>query len=589
MKRAFVAPLLLALVILACAPQSQEQGPPSLAGGPQPRLVTTIEVGQIHALSAGEDGVWTANYEDGTVSLVDPNKDAVTETVKVRDELGAGASDIFAIDDHVWLSASDTETIGHLDPLTLDVTRAADTGPAGTVDMAVSSDELWLAQHSGTGDTELVTTHGFEMRSANREVPPPGERFSIYSDIAAGDLGVWAIDESQGTLAAISPTYGEPRIVVSSDENVRGAQATVAVGLGYVWVETSDTGSARLARFDPSNPGVQSFTVEGQDGILAIGTDALWLLTHNDDQGLLYKVDPRTMAVSLPFILEGRFQIADMAYGFGSLWISHSTNLLSRVDVTGSAIASGSPPAPEPRGDAEVCEQRGRWVDCPESRWLRRVMVAAGLEVTGDTGSALEVSAGPRRLYAWNTSADKPAEAVAAEEGYEPMGNDVFSDGHRLLWEAQGLHIYMSSADSVDELPEDVVQELVAHSREVPMQADLSGAMPQPTPTAEQRFEDAPGHKVRVWPVTEDVPNEGKYLFTAPHCGLDWMLDFDGSFWDALEPDDYGNGENYSFFYNSDEGAITFSGDDTASYQASTGEWIRLVRLEGPIEVDPCA
>lgn len=121
------------------------------------------------------------------------------------------------------------------------------------------------------------------------------------------------------------------------------------------------------------------------------------------------------------------------------------------------------------------------------------------------------------------------------------------------------------------------------------MKADLSGARPQPTPTTEQRFEDAPGNKVRVWPVTEDVPNEGKYLFTAPHCGLDWMLDFDGSFWDALEPDDYGNGENYSFFYNSDEGAITFTGNDTASYQAATGERIRLVRLEGPIEIDPCA
>lgn len=551
----------------------------------------TIEVGQIQALAIGEDGVWTANYEDGTVSLVDPSKDAVAETIPVRGELGSGASDIFAIDDHVWLSASDTETIGHLDPSTLEVTRAADTGPAGTADMTVTSDELWLAQHSGTGNTELVTTHGFEMRSANREVPPPGERFSIYSDIAAGDLGVWAIDESQGTLAAISPAHGEPRVVMTNGDYVRGAQATVAVGLGYVWVETSSDGSARVARFDPSTPEVQSVAVEGQDGILAVGTDVLWLLTHDDDQGLLYKVDPKTMAVSPPLILDGRFQIADMAYGFGSLWISHSTNLLSRVDVTGSAIASESPPAPERRGDAEVCEQRGRWVDCPQSRWLRRVVLAADLEVTGDTGSALEVSAESRRLYAWNTSADKLVEEVAAKEGYEPIGNDVFSDGQRFLWEAQGLHIYVSSADqgSVEDLPESVVQELVEDSRQVPMEADLSGAKPQPMPTAKQRFEDAPGNKVRVWPVTEDVPNEGKYLFTAPHCGLDWMLDFDGSFWDALEPDDYGNGENYSFFYNSDEGAITFAGDDVATYQASTGERIRLVRLKGPIEIEPCA
>lgn len=587
-----MVPLSLAFVASACAPQPDlERGTPQLAQGPQPRLLMTIEVGQIHALAVGEDGVWTANYEDGTVSLVDPSKDAVAKTIPVRGELGSGASDIFAIDDHVWLSASDTETIGHLDPSTSEVTFAADTGPAGTVDMAVTSDELWLAQHSGTGDTELVTTHGFEMRSANREVPPPGERFSIYSDIAAGDIGVWAIDESEGTLAAISPTQGEPRVVVTNDDDVRGGQATVAVGLGYVWVETSSGGPTRIARFDPSGSAVESVSVEGQDGVLAVGTGALWLLTHNDNQGLLYKIDPQTMAVSPPLFLDGRFQLAAMAYGFGSLWISHGTNLLSRVDVTGDALASESPPAPERRGDAEVCEQRGRWVDCPQSRWLRRVVVAADLEVTGDTGSALEVSAASRRLYAWNTLADKPVEEVAEEEGYEWSDSGVYSDGQRLLWEALGLHIYVSSADqgSVDELPESVIQELVAASREVPMEADLSGAKPQPMPTADQRFEDAPGNKVRVWPVTEDVPNEGKYLFTAPHCGLDWMLDFDGSFWDALEPDDYGNGENYSFFYNSDEGAITFAGDDVATYQASTGERIRLVRLKGPIEIDPCA
>jgi hypothetical protein len=55
-----------------------------------------------------------------------------------------------------------------------------------------------------------------------------------------------------------------------------------------------------------------------------------------------------------------------------------------------------------------------------------------------------------------------------------------------------------------------------------------------------------------------------------------------------VKPDDYGNGDNYPFFYNSDEGAITFTGADTAVYQASTGEKIQLNRLSGPITIDPC-
>lgn len=542
-------------------------------------------------MSAGQDGVWAANYEDGDISLIDPKTNEIAETVTVEEELGSAPSDLQALGRDVWLIGSDTNTIGHLDPESLEVTVVADVSPAGIVDVAVSPTHIWLAQHSGYRQITPTISHGVEVRSANAEVPPPGERYSIYSDIASGDAGVWALDESQGTVAAIAPAEGEPRIVTTNDEMFKGAQADIAVGHGYVWVETSTSGPLRLARLDPATGEVRTVELEGRGGIMVIGPDALWLLAERDEGALLWRVDPETLALAPPFELTGEFQVADMTYGFGSLWISHSTNLLSRVDVSG-----GEAPAhvaqPEQRGNADVCDVGGPWVDCPQARWLRRVIAAAGLEVTGDTGTALEVSAGSRRLYAWNTSAARPLEEVAADEGYERKDDtDVYSDGERMVWQAQGLHIYVSPADQepIDDLSDDTIDELVKASQTIPMEADLSGAKPQPMPTAEQRFEDAPGGRVRVWPVTEDVPNEGKYLFTAPHCGLDWMLDFDGSFWDALRPSDYGNGENYSFFYNSDEGAITFTEDDSAVYQASTGEKIRLERLSGPIEVDPCA
>src|SRR3712207_9213041 len=66
--------------------------------------------------------------------------------------------------------------------------------------------------------------------------------------------------------SAISPSEGSPRVVVTDDGDVRGGQATIAVGLGYVWVETSGDGPTRLARFDPSSPEVESVTVEGHGG-----------------------------------------------------------------------------------------------------------------------------------------------------------------------------------------------------------------------------------------------------------------------------------------------------------------------------------
>ena len=558
------------------------------SGSGRATLVATIEVGRAYSVAADERHVWTANYEDGLVARVDPDRTATIEEIPVRNILGSGASDLHPAGSHMWLAANDSGTVGHLDTKTSEVTKAVEVGPAGMLDMSATSDEVWLAQQSANRYLEPTETFGATVQAANAVVQPPG-RFSPYSDIASGDAGTWAIDEGSGTLAAISPNNGSPAI--AAPDIASAAQADLVVGHGYVWVETSGEGSTEVTRYDPTDGATQTVKIEGSATSIAVGTNEVWVLTGDGDSGVLWRIATDATEAEEMLSLDGEYQVADIAYGFGSIWITHDTNLLSRVDVTGEVDPSEAPPTPEARGDAEVCDQTGPWSYCPEARWLRRVAIEAGFDVTGDTGSALELEEYGHRLYAWNTKGETPVDEVAREEGYEQRsGTDVYSDGERLLWDGQGLHIYVSSADEsvIDDLPDDAIDAFVAASRAVPMEADLDGAKPQPTPTGQQRSE-SDGDRVKVWPATEDVENSGRYLFTAPHCGLGWMIDFDGSFWDAIEPDDYGeNPDSYSFFYNSDEGAITFESDDVATYQASTGETIRLERLSGPITIDPC-
>jgi len=566
---------------------------PQVPAGPEPEVVATIEVGRVMGLDADRNGVWTANYEDGTVGLIDPATTEVLERVEVDDVLGAGVSDVHATDTDVWLAASDNLAVGHLDPATLQVSVAADVGSSSFYDISADTKEVWVAQ-ADPPSFDPVTSHGTRIASAASVVPAPGGQFATYSDIASGDEGVWALGESEGSLAAISPVDGEPRVALTNDELlVMGGQADIAVGHGYVWVESSGEATTRVARFDPATSEIQAITVDGQGGVMAVSGDALWLLTHDDDHGLLWRIDPSTLDVAAPFQMNGEFQLADIAYGFGSIWVTHDFELLSRIAIEPGVEAPIATASPEHRGSGEVCDQGGPWIDCQEARWLRRVVGEAGFELIGDNASALEFAAGPYNLYGWNAAGDRPVEEVASEEGYEPRDQiDAFSDGTRLLWAAQDLHIYLSSMDgtSVGELPTSIIDRLIDASRVVAREADLSGAKPQPTPTTDdQRSEQTDDGRVRVWPVTEDVVDEGKYLFEAPHCGLGWMIDFDGSFWDATEPDDYGRGDNYPFFYNGDQGAITFTGSNTAIYQASTGEEIRLERLSGPIVIDPCA
>lgn len=579
-----------ALIVLIALTGCGDSLPDDSHAGPSDRatLVATIEVGRAYSVAAGERHVWTANYEDGAVARIDPDRTEIIEEIPVSRILGSGASDLHPAGNHMWLAANDSGTVGHLDTKTSEVTKAVEVGPAGMLDMSSTSDEVWVAQQSANRYLEPTETLGVMVQAANAVVEPPG-RFSPYTDIASGDAGTWAIDEGTGTLAAVSPTNGSPRVAASAI--AQGAQADLVVGHGYVWVETSDESSTQVTRYNPADGATHTVKVEGSATSIAVGTDEVWLLTGDGDNGVLWRIPTDATEAEEMLTLDGEYQVADIAYGFGSIWVTHDTNLLSRVDVTGEVNPSEPPPTPEARGDAEVCDQTGPWSYCPEARWLRRVAIEAGFDVIGDTGSALELEGYGFTLHAWNTKGATPVDEVAREEGYEQhSGTDVYSDGKRLLWEGQGLHIYVSAADEsvIDDLPDDAIDALVTASRSVPMEADLDGAKPQPTPTAEQRFE-SDGDKVKVWPVTEDVENSGKYLFTAPHCGLDWMVDFDGSFWDAIEPDDYGeNPDAYTFFYNSDEGAITFESDDVATYQASTGETIRLERISGPVSLDFC-
>ena len=94
------------------------------------------------------------------------------------------------------------------------------------------------------------------------------------------------------------------------------------------------------------------------------------------------------------------------------------------------------------------------------------------------------------------------------------------------------------------------------------------------------------GDGYRFWPRSAPVDEGVTYRFETGHCGLDFMLDFDGTFWNAVNPK---AGEEPIYFYNQDVGTIELTGHDLATYTSSSGEKIRLERIDGPVLTHPCA
>lgn len=89
-----------------------------------------------------------------------------------------------------------------------------------------------------------------------------------------------------------------------------------------------------------------------------------------------------------------------------------------------------------------------------------------------------------------------------------------------------------------------------------------------------------------MWPRSGQVEQGVEYRYETGHCGLTYDLDFDGSFWRAVNPNR--DKEPPSFFINQDEGYITLVSENEARYESSTGEMVELRRIEGPIVIGGC-
>lgn len=89
----------------------------------------------------------------------------------------------------------------------------------------------------------------------------------------------------------------------------------------------------------------------------------------------------------------------------------------------------------------------------------------------------------------------------------------------------------------------------------------------------------------RFWPRSAPAEFGVVYRFEVPHCGLDWLVDFDGSFWEPVYaiPD-----RKPDLAINSDIGTITLVEPDEARYVSSTDEQVSLFRVDGPVVRQLC-
>jgi hypothetical protein len=93
----------------------------------------------------------------------------------------------------------------------------------------------------------------------------------------------------------------------------------------------------------------------------------------------------------------------------------------------------------------------GPWTACPEAAWVRLIAGSAGYPITDETGSALVAEGRGHGFYIWAT---KAADEPPAAQGWKRLGTvegvDVFDDGIRRRWVAQGFVFWLQAGPSTD-------------------------------------------------------------------------------------------------------------------------------------------
>jgi hypothetical protein len=111
---------------------------------------------------------------------------------------------------------------------------------------------------------------------------------------------------------------------------------------------------------------------------------------------------------------------------------------------------------------------------------------------------------------------------------------------------------------------------------------------PLPSPIAPVRSEPVAAGRYKFWPQSAPVVEGIEYAFEVGHCGLEFLTDFDGSFWLPFES---GRRNPPYVFYGNDDGVgkIVLVDVNRSVYTNFMGVEIPLRRVRGPVVTVPCA
>jgi DNA-binding beta-propeller fold protein YncE len=205
-------------------------------------------------LAVGPDALWVANGSDGTVSRIDPDAEAVVDTIDLRGSSELAWNAAYAVEadaDTIWVAVG-PHHVARVDPLTSEPMAFTDMG---NVPVGVVSDgrALWVATMGGRAVR-------LELRTGAPAVEVP---IGYPVAIASGAEAIWVAGREQ--VWRIDPGTAAVTQTIRIGQRLMGLRAAE----GVVWA--ADNGGGSVIRID-SGTGL----VAGSVPVGHAPTDLVW-------------------------------------------------------------------------------------------------------------------------------------------------------------------------------------------------------------------------------------------------------------------------------------------------------------------------
>jgi YVTN family beta-propeller protein len=260
-----------------------------------PVVAATITVGEGPIdVAIAPNGVWVTNWDDNTLSRIDPATSKVVQTLPLTLPGEAGPEAIAFGDGSLWVTTTEWDYNDDWDEIPL----------AGSL----------VRVNPTTGQQQATVPIG--RGALDVEVSPGAVWVTAYDD-----KSVLRIDTATNTVAATIP--------------VPDAPLGVAFGAGSLWVSSED---GTVARIDPAtNSIVATISTQDTGGFVAFGGGAVWVTNPGDQKGRLTRIDPVTNGVIASIVVGS--DPWTLAYASGSVWVGLDSNwAVVRVSATTNAI-----------------------------------------------------------------------------------------------------------------------------------------------------------------------------------------------------------------------------------------------------------